>query len=236
MRRGRRWLAILGALACAGCRSHSYDETLPAEQPAEELVEKAAAERAAARQRAGLDDQYHSLLPLTTPLLQQPAETVAAFPWAAKVDASAIPDTMITGRLRQREFIARHAAVSVGEEANQPVLKLRFSNQPAGAVPGFSLDDDSVHLCWSTPFEPGTQGKNLDDPRLPTLDAWYVLEQADGVPLTQSAPFACHLQIDEVRGPTQAGGAPSLLGRLAICFGDDSKSWIAGAFAADGVR
>ncbi len=236
MRPGRRWCAVLLGVVCAGCGPQPYDESKPADQPAADLAAQAAAERAAVRQRAGLADDLHSLATPIAPLPQQPADAVAAFTWSAQPDLGAVPATMVTGRLRNQDFIARYAAVSVAEEAKQPVLRLRFSSLPKGDIAGFSLDDDAVQLNWSTPLEPGTVTRQLDEPRPPTLDAWFVIEQADGVPLTQSAPFACLLQLDEVRGPVEPGGAPSLLGRLAICFDDEAKSWLAGTFAADGVR
>jgi len=232
----RWWWAMIGALALAGCGPKGYDESKPPEESAEALAAKAAADRAAARLKAGLGDDLHSLSDPIAPLAQTPATGVADYTWNATPDLANVPQTMVTGRLRNRDFIARYAAVSFGEEAKQPVFRLRFSSLPKGDIAGFSLDDDAVELNWSNPIEPGTLFKKLDEPRPPTVDAWFVIEQADGVPLTQSAPFGCALQIDEVRGPTEPGGAPSLLGRVAICFGDDAKSWIAGTFSADGVR
>lgn len=235
MRGARRW-GLVCALLCAGCGPKAYDETKPPEQPAEDLARQAAAERAAVRRRAGLDNDLRSLQPTIEPLPQQPADGLASFAWTAQPALGVVPEAMVTGRLRGREFIARYAAVSVGEEAKQPVLRLRFSSLPRSDSSGFSLDDDAVQLNWASPIAPGLVRKELDEPRPPTLDAWYVIEQADGVPLTRTAPFACVLQLDEVRGPVEPGGAPSLLGRLAICFDDESKSWLAGTFAADGVR
>jgi len=235
MRPGRRWCAVQLGVVCAGCGPQPYDESKPADQPAADL----AAQAAASARPCGSAPAWP-----TTCIAGHAHRTAAAaaggrggaFTWSAQPDLGAVPATMVTGRLRNQDFIARYAAVSVAEEAKQPVLRLRFSSLPKGDIAGFSLDDDAVQLNWSTPLEPGTVTRQLDEPRPPTLDAWFVIEQADGVPLTQSAPFACLLQLDEVRGPVEPGGAPSLLGRLAICFDDEAKSWLAGTFAADGVR
>ncbi|NUQ00273.1 MAG: hypothetical protein HUU35_10505 [Armatimonadetes bacterium] len=138
--------------------------------------------------------------------------------------------------LRKRPFRVRHVAVTAAVSEKLPIYRLRFSSQPRGEFCGFSLDDDSVSLEWSEPSGAGEWSKRLQEPRPRGADAWFVVEQPGGVPLTSNADFACYLQVTEQRGPTEANGAPSLLGWVVICFNDPDQSWIAGTFAADGCR
>lgn len=237
MRRAARWTCII-ALALAGCaRLPEEPEPEPQPAPVAELVEQAEQMIAGEGIQAAAEvEKYVSVEPVIEPLAMTPAAEIASFEWTAEPNAKSVPEQGVTGRLHGRDFTAVHVSVSPQVEDKLPVYRLRFSSKPRGEVCGFSLDDDAVSVVFHEPLGTGEWVKPLADRRPSGGDAWYVIEQPDGVPLTCNDDFAIYLKIDELLGPTEANAAASMRGAIAICFNDDEKSWVAGRFAADGCR
>ncbi|MCC7495255.1 MAG: hypothetical protein IT204_23100 [Fimbriimonadaceae bacterium] len=208
----------------------------PPPTPAPASAEAAQAADEAARLQAVGTTRYISSAPLEKPVAQPVAAAAQAPPWTAEPTAAAVPEQPVSGRLRGRDFICRRATVSSVVEAGLPVYRLRLSNRAAGSPSAFELDDDAVTIEWHQPSAAGELVRALTAPRPAGNDAWFVIEQADGAPLTCSAEFALYLRIDAQRGSTQTAGAPGLRGRLLLCFDDAEKSCLAGTFTADGCR
>lgn len=222
-----RWCAVAGLLV--GCRPAAPPATLEA-APAEEVAAARAVDEPAEL------DLYLSPDSPVAPRPWTPATAVASFTWRRTLDLADAPEQLVTGRLRGRDFIGRSASVVARDELGRPVYRLRLSNQPRQGPGGFNLDDDAVTLQWSEPVGAGQWVKELGERRAPGVDAWYVVEQKDGSPLTRSADFAARVAIERVGPPIEIGGAPSLDGRLVMVFDDDHESWLAGRFQADGCR
>ncbi len=228
----RPMAAMMLAAMLTGCLRQSVPEQPPV--TVVDVVEATTAEQAVAA--AEETELYVSDQPPTEPLEQPVAVDLGALVWTPDVGPQTVPARPVAGRLRERSFICRHACVMPAVEEKVPVYRLRLSSRPRGERCGFSLDDDSVSLVWHVPQGEGEWTKRMTEPRPTGADAWYVLEQADGAPLTQHAEFGCYLKIEALLPPTEAGGAPSLRGKLALMFGDEAKSFVAGNFVADGCR
>lgn len=181
-------------------------------------------------------ERYRSALPVIAPQPLVAAPVLAGFTWTETPGPQHVPEQTVTGRIQGREFRCRYVSVRPDEEDGLPTYLLRFSDKPRGKQCAFSFDDNSVCVEWSTPHGVGEWSKSLDQARREGSYAWYTLRQADGTPLTRNPEWACYLRIEEERGPTEAGGVSSLQGRIALVFGDDTKSWLAGTFVADGCK
>ncbi len=162
------------------------------------------------------------------------ADGLPPFAWQEQVSAAQVPDRGVAGRLAKRAFIARDAVVTSSVEGRRPFYRLRLSSRPRAA--GSAFEDDSVCVEWHQPAGPGEWSKAMDDHQADGVDAWYVVRDPDGGPRTCHAEFALWAKIEALAGATQAGGAPSLRGRLVVVFKDEPQSWVAGRFVADGRR
>lgn len=180
--------------------------------------------------------RYHSAAPAIKPQTRTVADKTAPFRWSAEPAAADVPAAPLSGRVAGRDFRYRYASVIPDDEDRLPTYLLRFSNRTRGELCAFSFEDDAVCLEWHIPTGVGEWRKKLAEPRPDGAYAWYTIRQSDGTPLTRNPEWGCYLRIDEERGSTEAGGIASLVGKIALTFGDKEQSWVAGTFVADGCR
>ncbi|MBI2299972.1 MAG: hypothetical protein HYU66_13700 [Armatimonadetes bacterium] len=180
--------------------------------------------------------RYRGPAPVIKPQVRTVAGQVTPFRWSEAPAAADVPAAPLSGRIAGFDFRYRYASVVPDDEDRLPTYLLRFSNKDRGELCAFSFEDDAVCLEWHLPTGVGEWQKRLTDPRPDGSYAWYTIRQSDGTPLTRNPDWAVYLRIDEERGSTESGGIASLVGRIALTFGDKEKSWLAGTFVADGCR
>lgn len=226
--RGWRSVAWLSAVLLAGCRG--------AQSPAPAKPTPPAAKPAAAPAKPPAINFYESKQPRIQPQQQAVGDHIAGFTWKAAPELADIPTAPLTGRLGGRDFICRYARTMPDEEDKQPTISLRFSSRPRGDRCAFNQGDDVVSLEWHTPVGVGEWHKALGSPLPLGSWAYFALFGEDGVLQTHNPDWGACVKIEEERGSTEAGGLGSYRGRLALVFGDEQKSWVAGTFVADGCH
>jgi len=161
--------------------------------------------------------------------------TVAApteFTWAEAPTLASIPNASITGMVNGEKFEAKTVRVKKGDSGPE----LEMSNGTADTPTGLIMDDTGVELRF--PLAEGTTGQFTkalaDDVDFDSAHGWYWYPQGgDKGPMSVNPTWACAVEVTEWTMQTSADDENvlgNIKGKVAVCFDDDSKSWVAGTF------
>jgi len=165
----------------------------------------------------------------------EPAEATTApsdFEWTETPSLDAIPEGPVTGMINGKAFVAQTVRLKVDDE--QTVLEI--SDQAVDEPTGMTSGGTGVDLRFV--LEPGKAGElvlaNDDEKDFDKEHAYYHYPLPDDRgPMSVNPSWACALAISDwtLEGSEDdediLGNAK---GKVALTFGDDEKSWVAGTF------
>lgn len=147
-----------------------------------------------------------------------------SFSWKDELKISDIPDFPIKGIINGEEVTFTYINFEKwrGSDDNNIIFSTVKPEQPCGFIEnfkGFQL------LNKGNAFNTGefTKSKFDEDPK--TYSAFFKFTAGDGSPVKSSSSWNCALKIDNITDKLVSG-------RIALCFNDEKKSWIAGKFDA----
>ena len=151
--------------------------------------------------------------------------------WVASVDSGGIPSTPISGKINGESVDI--ASVIIGDWGDK--FKWSFASEEASSTCGFARGSE-VNLGSET-LQTGTFMKALStDVDYDTFNAYYVYDQADGVPMSINGDYEVTLVVTDYQnsvGEDDFGrNLGSAEGYMQITF-DDGKTELAGAFTAN---
>jgi hypothetical protein len=145
------------------------------------------------------------------------------FVWQEKISVADIPDAPIKGFLRGKELKIDYVNFEKWRGSGDNVIN--FGDKKPSQLCGYVENDNAVSLLHKSGDIPkGEFTKTSFDANMDGYIADYHYTEKDNMKKT-SPPWNCALFIEEINGET-------VKGKIAICFKDDSKSWIAGRFEA----
>ena len=145
------------------------------------------------------------------------------FTWKSELKITDIPETPIKGFLNGKEFNPSYINFEQWRGSGDNVLN--FGDVIPKNNCGYVESDNSFHLIRkSGKIESGELLKASFDQTLDGYVAYY--NKKDESQNTKTTmPWNCALVISEMNDKT-------VTGKIAICFKDDKRSWIAGSFTA----
>jgi len=163
---------------------------------------------------------------------ESPAGEAGAFQWTETPQLADIPEGRVSGMLDGKPFTANTVRLHKSEQKTT----LEISDTALESPTDLIVEDTGATLTFTaTPGQPFTRvvamgdEKNLDKE---TADYHYPLPD-EGGPAIVTPSWACALQISEWTlqpDPNNEEIMGSATGKVAICFNDDPKSWVAGTF------
>jgi hypothetical protein len=145
------------------------------------------------------------------------------FKWMETVSVDKIPDTPIKGFINGKPVNIEYVNFEKWRGSGDNVIN--FSNKKPMQNCGFIENDMAFHLTRASgDFGKGEFVKDGFNKNIDGYSAefhYYIENNIKKV----SVPWNCVLVISEIDDKT-------VKGKVAICFKDDSKSWIAGTFEA----
>jgi len=165
----------------------------------------------------------------------EPAEATTApsdFEWTETPSLDAIPDGAIVGMINGKPFTAATVRLKVDDE--QTVLEI--SDVAVERSTDMTPDDTEIDLRFTvTPGQPCEFVVGMEDEKdFDKEHVYYYYELPDdGGPMSVNPPWACALQISEWTMEPDADNqfiVGNAKGKVALTFGDDEKSWVAGTF------
>lgn len=162
----------------------------------------------------------------------EPTTAPGEFAWTETPTLDMIPEGNIAGMINGEEFSAQTVRLKQDEENTV----LEISNVSVDGPTGLTTDDTGLDLRFTlTPGQPGEFVIAMADEKdFEKQHAYYHYPQGgDKGPMSVNPSWACALQISEWTLETNTeneellGGAK---GKVAVVFGDDAKSWVAGTF------
>lgn len=145
------------------------------------------------------------------------------FVWKEKISAADIPDAPIRGFIKGKELKIDYINFEKWRGSGDNVLN--FGNKKPTQSCGYVENDDAVQLMKKSGDLPkGEIVKTSFDVNMDGFVANYHFTEKENMK-NVSVPWNCALFIDEITDDV-------VKGRIAICFKDDTKSWIAGKFEA----
>lgn len=145
------------------------------------------------------------------------------FRWMEELSVSKIPDSPVNGMLNGKQVNIEYVNFEKWRGSGDNVIN--FSNNKPKQNCGFIENDIAVHFTKvSGDFEEGEFVKDGFNKNIDGYSAefhYYVDNNIKKI----SVPWNCALYITDINDKT-------VKGKIAICFKDDSKSWIAGTFEA----
>mgnify|MGYP001186366785 FL=1 len=145
------------------------------------------------------------------------------FQWKEKLSVADIPDMPLKGFLKGKELKIDYVNFENWRGSGDNVFNFgdKKPNQPCGYVE----NDNAVQLLRKSGEIPkGEFVKTSFDANMDGYVADYHFTEKDNMKKI-SVPWNCALFIEEMTDDV-------VKGKIAICFKDDSKSWIAGKFEA----
>jgi len=165
------------------------------------------------------------------PAAGQPAAG-GKFVWSDKPALADIPAGEITGMLNGKPFTAKSVWVEKKDKETTLMLSDAVTKQPGEVIVG----DTGVDLSFTLPEgKPGELVLAIADKKdFDQQHAYYHYPQGgDKGPMSVNADWGVALQITDWTLKPDAAN-PDVLGKIkgkvAICFDDDTKSWVAGSF------
>jgi hypothetical protein len=175
--------------------------------------------------------------PNATPSTPPAATTSApgAFAWTEAPKVADLPDAPVKGMINGKAFEAQTVRVKKSDKGAVLVISDMKADTPTGMLSG----DTGVELTF--PLAAGKPGEYVIDIKgkkdFDKEHAYYWYPQGgDKGPMSVNPDWAAALSITEwtlAKDPKDTAVLGKVKGKFAITFGDDSKSWVAGAI--DGV-
>lgn len=145
------------------------------------------------------------------------------FQWKENLSIADIPDAPLRGFLKGKELKIDYVNFEKWRGSGDNVLN--FGDKKPTQTCGYVENDNAVQLMRKSGEIPkGEFVKTSFDANMDGFIADYHTTEKDNMKKT-SGPWNCALFIEEINDDV-------VKGRIAICFKDDSKSWIAGKFEA----
>lgn len=146
------------------------------------------------------------------------------FTWKSELKVSDIPDTAVKGFINGKEVNLAYINFEQWRGSGDNVLN--FGDVVPKNNCGYVEGSNSFHLMLkSGEIKTGEILKATFDQNLDGYVAYYDTANADQQNNKKSLPWNCVLVITSMDEKTVSG-------KIALCFKDDMKSWIAGKFQA----
>jgi hypothetical protein len=148
----------------------------------------------------------------------------STFNWKDDLSVSDIPDFEIKGSLNGKEVRFSYIVFEIWRGSNDNVLNFSTvkAEQQCGYIEnyqGFQL----INKGNAITKEGYVKAKFVDESK--TYQAFFRYLNSDGTSFKSDAGWNCALNIDKITDKIVSG-------KVAICFNDERKSWIAGKFEA----
>lgn len=145
------------------------------------------------------------------------------FRWSEELSIGKIPDAPINGMINGKPFKIEYINFEKWRGSGDNVIN--FSDNKPKQNCGFIENDVAVHLTKANgDFVEGEFVKDGFNKNIDGFSAEYHFYSDNNIKKV-SVPWNCALYITEISDK-------SVKGKIAICFKDDAKSWIAGTFEA----
>jgi len=146
------------------------------------------------------------------------------FSWRPELKISDIPDTPVKSSIGGIEVQIKYINFEQWRGSGDNVLN--FGDIVPKNDCGYVEDDNSFHLIHkSGELKAGELLKVAFDKNLDGYSGYYESSKDGDQESKKSIPWNCALVITEI-------GEITIKGKIAMCFKDDKKSWIAGTFEA----
>jgi hypothetical protein len=156
--------------------------------------------------------------------LQHQPKGEGEFNWKDNLGISDVPDFPVKGYLNGQEVRLSYVVFEKWRGSNDNVLNFSVTKpeQPCGFIENYS---GFQFLNKGGVISQGEWVKPKFESELGSHDAYYKYTSADGNSFRSVAAWNCALKIESITDK-------SVTGKIALCFDDDKKSWIAGRFEA----
>ncbi|RPI18935.1 MAG: hypothetical protein EHM58_03495 [Ignavibacteriae bacterium] len=146
-----------------------------------------------------------------------------SFSWKDDLKISDIPEFPVKGYINGEEISFSYINFEKWRGTNDNVINFSTAKpeQPCGFIEnfkGFQLMNKGSAITGEI-----IKGKFDEDTK--TYTAFFKFTSSDGSPVKSASSWNCALKIDNNTDKLVSG-------RIALCFNDDKKSWIAGKFEA----
>lgn len=222
-------VVLVFLLALAGCRGREASPPPPVPQPPPAAAPPTAE---SATPSAPAPAVVNPTPPTPAAKAAAPGEATRAgeaFRWTDKPTLAGIPEGPIVGELKGRPFRAQAVRLQREEDG----LLLTISNLKPSNPSGPLSKNTAVELTFSLPEgKPGELVLEQETVKIRPNHAYYHYPSDTG-PVSVNCPYAVALKITSWTLQTDPANADILgevSGRIAICFNDDARSWVAGAF------
>jgi hypothetical protein len=141
------------------------------------------------------------------------------FLWKKELNASDVPDFNVKGFLNEQQVTFEYINFERWHGSNDNVLSFSLSkpHQPCGYIENFS---GFRVISKGNSMKQGEFSKQNFSSAADSYQAAYFSSSADG-----RAQWNCILIIENI-------SEKKITGRIALCFNDEKKSWLAGKFDA----
>lgn len=145
------------------------------------------------------------------------------FSWKEKISVADIPDAPMKGFLKGKELKINYINFEKWRGSGDNVIN--FGDKKPAQNCGYVENDNAVSLMKKSGDIPkGEFVKTSFDANMDSFIADYHFTEKDNMKKI-SVPWNCALFIEEITDDV-------VKGKIAICFKDETKSWIAGKFEA----
>jgi len=155
---------------------------------------------------------------------EEPVLNNKVFSWRSELKISEIPDTPVKGFLKGKDVDITYVNFENWRGSGDNVLN--FSNIKPKNNCGFIENNNSFQLLRKAgEIKAGELIKSTFDQNLDGYTAFYEIRDSSGTVVKSTEQWNCVLVITSMDDKI-------VKGKIAICFKDESKSWIAGTFEA----
>ena len=161
-----------------------------------------------------------------------PAAAAGKFVWTEKPAVADLPAGEVTGMLNGKPFTAKSVWVEKKDQEITLILSAAVTKKPGEVI----TNDTGVDLRFTLPEgKPGELVLAIADKKeFEQQHAYYHYPQGgDKGPMSVNAEWGVALQITDwtvLPDPPDPEVLGRIKGKVAICFSDDTKSWVAGSF------
>jgi hypothetical protein len=148
----------------------------------------------------------------------------SGFLWSEKLQLSDIPESTIKGNLHGKEVTFSSVVLEKWHGTNDNVLNFAL-NKPEQEC-GFIEKYEGFQILFKkTEIKQGDYLKEKFSDKLDSADAFYKYFNNENNSVKSAEAWNVILRIESL-------SRDSVKGKIALCFNDESKSWIAGKFGA----